>query len=169
MNRGRKAIIGIIIAGIVIAGSVYSMAAAGDPGSEADPLVTKSYVDSKISELVGGSSGSAVDEDEIVAKVLSMLSGKTGGAAESYTPVNIKEGKIIIADEGTVIILRSGIAKAHVPGENGISDVTSGKDIYNGENIGQNHLLIVPRSDGRGLVASTECWLLVKGGYEYLN
>ena len=105
MNRGRKAIIGIIIAGIVIAGSVYSMAAAGDPGSEADPLVTKSYVDSKISEIAGGSSGSSVDEDEIVAKVLSMLSGKTGGAAESYTPVNIKEGKIIIADEGTEIIL----------------------------------------------------------------
>ena len=167
MNKGKKAIIGIVIAGLVIGGAVYSMAAAGDPGSEADPLVTKSYVDSKISEMSGGSAN--VNVDEIVSRVLAQVNTQVGGTTESYTPLNIKEGNIMIASEGTEIILRSGIATVYVPGENGISDVTSGKDLYNGENIGQNHLLIVPRSDGRCLVASTECWVLIKGGYRFMN
>ena len=167
MNKGKKAIIGIIIAGSVIGGTVYSMAAAGDPGSEADPLVTKSYVDSRLGELSGNAAN--VDIDEIVARVLAQVNTQVGGSTETYTPLNIQEGNIMIASEGTEIILRSGIATVYVPGENGISDVTSGKDLYNGEEIGQNHLLIVPRSDGRGLVASTECWILIKGGYKFMN
>ena len=169
MNKRKKAIIGIIAAGSVILGAVYSMGASGNPGSEADPLVTKSYVDSKLSELSNSSSNSNIDTDAIVSKVLAQVNTKIQSSAGIYTPLNIKEGDVMIAEEGTEIILRSGIAKAHIPGENGISDVTVGKDIYNGENISQNHLLIVPRSDGRGLIASTECWILVKGGYKFLN
>lgn len=168
MSKKKKAAIGLIIAGTILGSCVYSMAASGDPGSEADPLVSKSYVDSRINEALSGSSSADidVDVDEIVRQVLSKVNAESGS---SFATVKAKEGNILVAHEGTEIILRSGIAKAYITGENGISDVTSGKDIFNGEKLIQNHLLIVPRADGRGFVAETECWLLIKGGYDFLN
>lgn len=169
MTNSKKAIIGLVIACGILGGTVYSLAAGGSPGSEADPLVSKSYVDEKIKEISDNSSSVSVDTEAIVSRVLAKVQSQSGTAAQSYSPVSIKAGDIVIAHEGTEIILRSGTAKAYVPGSNGISDVTSGKDIFNNEKIGSNHLLIVARSDGRGVSAETDCWLLIKGGYEFLN
>jgi hypothetical protein len=64
------------------------------------------------------------------------------------------------------MILRSGIASAVDSGMGGLADVTAGKDIRHGENISQNHLLIVPRDDGRGVRAeNNNVVLMVRGGY----
>ena len=71
------------------------------------------------------------------------------------------------AIEGTELILRSGEATAvgNIDGD-GVSDVTLGVDLKMGEKINRNHLLIVPRKDGRGIVAKTDSWIMVKGKYE---
>ena len=64
------------------------------------------------------------------------------------------------------IILRSRIGTVVDTGNGGLADITEGKDITNGENVLQNHLLIVPRDDGRGVKAvNSNVILLVKGGY----
>lgn len=108
-------------------------AAAGtDPGSDADPVVSKSYVD----QLIG------------------------------LTVVQIKADQTLIAEGGAEIILRAGKAVVVETTGNGLSDVTDGKDLRNGQDIPPNHLLIVSRSDGRGLKAATDGWVAVRGAFE---
>ncbi|MDR1136102.1 MAG: hypothetical protein LBL49_08005 [Clostridiales Family XIII bacterium] len=124
---------GAILAGIVLSAAVY--AASLEPGSEEDPLVTKSYLDQKLS------------------------------AAAVFVPLEVKEGQTLIGDEGAEIILRSGEASAIGNEENGISDLTAGKDLMSGDILETNHLLLIPRSDGRGITAITDIWLMIKGGY----
>lgn len=111
------------------------------PGSADDPLVTKSYVD----------------------KALAALGLQGGGAG--YALVNVSQGQTVTFGASTEVILRAGKAVA-VTGQSGLSDVTDGRDIVNGGKIPANHLLIVPRADGRGLKAETNLVLMVKGAYE---
>lgn len=101
------------------------------PGSEDDPLVTRSYV-----------------EDMMTFKV-----------------VEVPQGKEIICGGGTEIILRAGKALAIDSSMGGLSDVTSGEDLRSGREIMGNHLLIVPRDDGRGLKASGDIIVMVRGPY----
>lgn len=119
-------ILAVFAAGVFYGGS--AVAATTDPGSDADPVVTKSYVD----QFVG------------------------------LTVVQIKAGQTLTAEAGAEIILRSGQATV-VEMTNGLADVTEGKDLINGAAVPLNHLLIVPRSDGRGIKASTDGFVMVRG------
>ena len=136
------------------------------PGSAGDPVVTRSYVDEQINqlrELISGTGGgllSSQSRDDIVNEVLSQ-------AGARYLPVQAFEGDVIIGHEGTEIILRSGRASAVVPGENGITNATTGQELLSNAAIVQNNLLIIPRHDGRGVrVTAEEAWFLIRGGYE---
>ena len=114
---------------IIISAAVW--AANDAPGSPEDPVVSKSYVDSKT----------------------------------AFSPVQLAAGQKLIGAEGTEIVLRSGEAVAIDNGENGVSDLTSGADLMAGDQAGQNHLLLVPRNDGRGIAAVTDIWVLIRGDY----
>lgn len=126
-----KKIILFVITGVLILGIAIASGADTIPGSENDPVVTKSYVDSKV----------------------------------SYIPLKLEEGQKLIGDEGTEIILRSGEATAIDNGANGVSDITGGKDLMTGNKIEPNHLMLIPRNDGRGIRVSTEAWVLIRGNY----
>lgn len=110
------------------------------PGSEGDPVITKSYVDSQIAQL------------------------KTGSGS-TYQAVQLTAGQRLLGDEGTELILRSGEATIIANGENGVSDVTEGMDLMTGHQVAQNHFLLIPRSDGRGISATTEVWIMIRGTY----
>ncbi len=89
---------------------------------------------------------------------------ETPNAAISYEVVCLKQGQSITGS--CELILRSGTATALCPGANGISDLTAGADLPGGTAITANHLLIVPRDDGRGLtVTSAEAYIMVRGSY----
>jgi hypothetical protein len=142
---------------IVIAVAVFSVFALGvkadvaEPGSESDPLVTKSYV------------------DKVLYNLKQYVDSRSGGSP-SFEIVYMEQGQQLIGDRGTEIILRSGIGTVVDIGNGGLADLTEGKDITNGESILQNHLLIVPRDDGRGVKAvNNNVILLVKGGYTLLK
>ncbi len=150
-------------------------AATVQPGSTADPLVSKSYVDDRINQVLNAVSGtnansstSNINKDAVVEEVLSRLQTlKMGGDGASYVAINAAKGKKILGHEGTEIILRSGTAVGVCPGENGIVNATTGQEITQGTKIDKNNILIIPRYDGRGIqVTSEEVWLLVKGGYD---
>lgn len=137
-----------IVAGLVTIISVFALtvaatAAADTPGSESDPVVTKSYVDSQIEQL------------------------KNNGVSSSgtYKPVQLTAGQRMIGSEGTEIILRSGEATAIDNGANGVSDITGAADLMTGQKVTLNHLLLIPRSDGRGILVSTEAYVMVRGSY----
>lgn len=137
MTQPRKAVIIFLL--LLMGGGGFclgqSVKAAGtEPGSEADPLVARSYVDQFV-EL----------------RVVSVPSGQrlTGGA-------------------GAEIIIRDGKAVAVAGSGGGLSDLTAAKDLKEGESLPPNHLLLVPREDGRGFAAVNNVTALVRGQYEVL-
>ncbi|NPV69677.1 MAG: hypothetical protein HPY55_03385 [Firmicutes bacterium] len=81
------------------------------------------------------------------------------------TVVNLPAGGKITCEAGAEVVLRAGKATAVGSPQGGLSDVTAGKDIQTGQPVSLNHLLIIPRSDGRGLQATTDCVLMVRGPY----
>lgn len=167
---------------------VSSAAGAGQPGSDADPLVTKSYVDQKIAQLnaqIGGSgssgTGSSVDSGTIAnlqtdvgdltkfiidaLAEIDTLKNKVAGLESGYTVVEVKAGQKLLLSGGSEALLRSGKAVA-IKGENGvIVDASAGVDLNDGANVPVQHLLISSRTDGRGLLIKNNAFLLVRGAY----
>ena len=138
----KKFAAGLVIVFSVFAVTVAAAAAADTPGTEGDPIVTKSYVDSQIARVSSG-----------------------GTASATYAVVEVSAGQKLLGKSGTEIILRSGEATAIDNGANGVSDITAGKDLMTGQSIGQNHLLLVPKDDGRGIQATTDLFVMVRGAY----
>lgn len=79
--------------------------------------------------------------------------------------VNLGPGQSLLADGGAEIILRGGQGRAITSSLGGLADVTQGRDVASGETIAPNHLLLIPRNDGRGIKAVTDVILLVRGRY----
>ncbi|MDK2883084.1 MAG: hypothetical protein PWP58_1420 [Bacillota bacterium] len=123
----------VLLAAVAVlagAGAGHLRATAAEPGSDADPLVAKSYV------------------DKLVAlKVLELKAGQT-----------------LRAEAGAELVLRAGRAVALTGPQGGLADLTAGRDIQAGEPVPANHLILVPRTDGRGIKALTPVVLLVRGG-----
>jgi len=127
----KKFVFAIVIVMLIGAGALVYASSSDAPGSVEDPLVSKSYVDARM----------------------------------SFSSVELTEGQRLIGGDGTEIILRSGEATAIDNGYNGVADLTSGTDLMTGNQVGSNHLLLVPRADGRGITAVTDIWVLVRGDY----
>ncbi len=108
---------------------------AADPGTEGDPLVTRSYIESVVYP------------------------------ATKFQVVNVSAGKSVICSSGTELILRMGTCSVIGTQKGGLSDVTMGFDLANGTNVQGNHLLITPLDDGRGVKTSTDCIFMIKGNY----
>jgi len=83
----------------------------------------------------------------------------------SFSLVELTEGQRLIGGEGTEIILRSGEATAIDNGFNGVSNLTAGVDLMTGNIVELNNLLLVPRADGRGIHATTDAWVMVRGSF----
>lgn len=154
-------------------GSAF-LAFAAEPGSDKDPLISLSYFDNKIKELkteiIEALSKDLDDKfDKTEKQIYDTLDEikKNGVSAPStFEVVNVKENETLICEAGTEIITRSGKFTA-VGGETGgISDVTAGKDLITDEVIVNNHLLIIPRSDGRGITSKIAGAVMIKGNYE---
>ncbi|HHV07766.1 MAG TPA: hypothetical protein GXX69_06095 [Firmicutes bacterium] len=78
--------------------------------------------------------------------------------------LELEAGEVLRGEAGTELILRAGQAIAITAPQGGISDLTAGRDIQSQEAIPANHLLLIPRSDGRGLKTITNVVVLVRGG-----
>jgi hypothetical protein len=162
---------------IVAVGAISAASAAvGTPGSEADPVVTKSYVDKTVkaaaetaaktaAEAAAETAAKSAVQAEIDALTEKIAAGiPTGGG--TFEVVNVPAGQSVIGKAGTEIIVRAGSAKAIDNGEDGVSDVTGGRDLRGGVTVETNHLLLCPRDDGRGVYAASELWIMVRGDYE---
>lgn len=127
------------------------------PGSADDPIVTKSYVDEQVSALkkeLGADGG-----------------GIAGTGKGNLTVEKLAPGQKVMAAEGTELIVRSGTVRV-IAGEkgDGIPDVTEGKDLKGNSLVPLNHLLLVPRTDGRGLSVEAAgsdgfSYIMIRGSY----
>lgn len=112
-----------------------------------DPLITESYLN-----------------DVFMQEVKDYIDANKGGS--SFEVLSIEKGKTFIGKSGCEVILRQG--KAEILGSDlgGLSDVTLAGDLSTGYDMPANHLLIIPRDDGRGFKAKTNVVIMVKGNYD---
>lgn len=152
-------------------------ASSATPGSADDPLVTKSYVDERLEKDLQKNIEAAVKkilQDEASAPIpRDDNSASSKDATDGATTVEeLKPGDIIQGKGGTQFIVRTGTAQivANQHGE-GLSDVTGGRDLREGATVALNHLLIVPRSDGRGLkiTGNQNSFIIIYGPYEVVR
>lgn len=152
MNVITKRILAATFIGVTIFASQVWADVAGAPGSADDPVVTKSYVDQKIQQALGNAgSGTSASSKLVVAE--------------------LKAGKTIYGFEGTEFIVRTGnvVSVAGVNGD-GLTDITAGADLQAGAPVSTNHLLLIARSDNRGLRLEPgykgTAYIMVRGKYE---
>ena len=135
----KKKISKILITLFVIAGLTVTYTVMANPGSDSDPVISFSYLTEIFKPEV---------EKELTFQV-----------------VSVSKGESLTGTAGTEMILRMGKAAIFATESGGLSDVTVGYDLPDGTEMPPNHLLIVPKDDGRGIVAKTDCLVMVKGGY----
>lgn len=128
-----------LISGLLIV-ALCTAAVLASTGSESDPLISKSYLETVF---------------------LNTVKNET-----SFKLVELTKGQKIVCGEGCELILRMGDATIFATKLGGLSDVTAGIDLPNGTAMPLNHHLIVPVGDGRGITSHADALLvLVKGNY----
>ncbi|MDD3765557.1 MAG: hypothetical protein PHF89_00035 [Eubacteriales bacterium] len=138
----KKAVIFLLTVIIFSQGAKYLLAA---PGDADDPVVTLSYI-------------KQILLPDIEQKINS-------SSAAVFKVVDVPQGSKVILDAGTEIILRMGSATVIATEKGGLADVTSGVDLQHESAVPANSLLIAPLADGRGIHATDNVILMIKGGY----
>lgn len=151
MKKFTKGMLAVMLGGMALfASQAMADGVNGVPGSVDDPVVTKSYVD-QVLRSIGAGGGS--------------------GSGSTLTVVELYPGKTLYGYEGTEFIVRTGQVQA-VAGNNGdgLTDLTAGADLRGGATVGHNHLLLIARSDNRGLRTAPQytgvSHIMVRGKYE---
>ncbi|ABR50223.1 conserved hypothetical protein [Alkaliphilus metalliredigens QYMF] len=171
-STGKKALYGAIIGGVVLVGAFTQMSEANflEPGSQEDPIVTQSYVETRneqlryyIDEKVKGLETQITKGGESVPGNGTPVTGQQ----QVFEIVVLTQGQQLLGGNSTEMILRGGEATAvgNTAGD-GVTNITVGTDLRTGHKVEPNHLLIVPKKDGRGIAAQTEqIWVMVRGEY----
>lgn len=174
----RRKIYILLMIFILSLGAINIVLAVGSvPGSSDDPLITESFLDKKLQELsksLQDISSSVNQKLQQISTNVSVLDNKVEemnkkvgqSSGSTFEAVNLPAGKTLIGEAGTEIILRAGKAKVVSETSAGLSDVTSGEDVIKDLSIEKNHLIIIPRADGRGIIAGTGSVVMVRGGYQ---
>ncbi|WP_019227611.1 hypothetical protein [Sedimentibacter sp. B4] len=137
------------------------------PGDTSDPIVVLSYLNEQIEALISKYKLEDIDDMQKQIDNLDSSGGSSSGMALEI--VEIRDGEKIIAGSGSELILRGGEAVIIGSEMGGISDVTLGKDFVSGMSVVPNHLMIVPRDDGRGVYAEKYAIFMVRGSYEVVK
>jgi len=152
----------------------------------------KAYIDNKINELdkkikdTNTSSDQAQDISKLQSRVanlsseieklklqtaqldaqlknISSSSGVKKGDfiyTKGYEVIKVPKNKTILFDASTEFVVRVGKAISVLP------KGASAKDIGANQQLLFNHFYLVARSDGRGLKALDDVWVIVNGGYK---
>lgn len=180
----KKVIAAVITTTLVLTAVFINGSADGTtPGSEADPVVTQSYVELKaeqtkyyIDNLINKNNQDITNlktqleqkNQEILKlqETVSKLSaGGGGGESAGFQVVLLNKGKTLMSGSGAEMVVRSGKVTAVKGTQGGLANVTSAKDLNTGDAVTLNHLLISSRDDGRGVKAAVDSYLLIRGTY----
>ena len=184
--KNKRSWIILLTAAALLAASCFAAVFADDavPGTAADPVVSKSYMDAQI-EILQTQIKELQDQLDALKNSAGDDTPSTPSTPEdpgtSETPetpetpaqtaevpkfvvVKVEDQKVIGA-ASTEIILRSGKATAIAGSSGGVSDLTEGVDLSTGADVSKNHLLVIPVDDGRGIDCTGVCYVMVKGDY----
>lgn len=150
----KKAWSTILICGALVISTFAgaALAAGNGQGSEADPLVTLSYVKKAVAEMEARLTLRIEERSE------ELRAEAQEGSEASFVAVEVKGGETLILHAGAQVILRGGTATC----EDGVVDLSEGYSAW-GELV-ENHLYIATRS-GQAVKAAKNALFLVQGGY----
>lgn len=169
----KRKILVIAAALFFIAGSVTALAAAG--GSEANPLVTLSYLKTVFTQTILQETNTKLTtaeakytkalDDKIAGYKTELQNSGVGGGSVSFVLVDLPNGKTLTAKNGTELMLRSGSAQCVSADSPGLINSTTGSILDYGGNLEKNHLYLAG-ADNRGVKATSgSVKLLVRGSY----
>ena len=147
-------------------------ALSGGAGSQGDPLVTLSYLNEtftkeildKVDKAARERDAAVLEEaDRLIVQAERELRGSVSEASPAYAAVTLSPGQTLSGSAGCELILRSGEAICTARGYPGLVDTTTGGALGGGEALAENHLYLM--TDKRGVSASSEAVLLVRGSY----
>ena len=177
----KKIIATVVVTTLVLTGIFISSSADGTtPGSEADPVVTQSYVELKSEQTKYYIDNLTTKSNQDIAILKTQVEQKNqeilklqetvsklpaGGGDAGFQVVLLNKGKSLLSGSGAEIIVRSGKVTAIKGLNGGLANVTSAKDLNTGDAVVLNHLLISSRDDGRGIKAGIDSYLLIRGTY----
>ena len=113
---------GIIIAAAGIFGAGMAFGASGaEPGSQGDPLVTLSYLESRLSALEKGTTASQSAD----AAENGETGTSTGETAAGFVRVELSKGQRLILSDGSMMIVYSG--NGLITGKGGLINLSTGE------------------------------------------
>lgn len=163
----------VLIGGGIWGGSLLNEKVEGagvtnQPGTADDPIVTKSYVDQQIQQALKGGSSNFPSQGSTDSSSNAQAGNTAASSSGEVKIVEVKPGQKLIAAAGAEFVVRAGKAVIYSEDQNGVADLTDGKDITNGGIVTNNHLLSFPRA-GRGIQhqegQTHPLTVMVRGGY----
>ncbi|SHH85864.1 hypothetical protein SAMN02745823_01226 [Sporobacter termitidis DSM 10068] len=166
-------VLGAVVAAAFISGA--SILAATTLGTQSDPLVTLSYLTSKLKPQIISDVNASISAAEaslspsLDAKINSFKSdidGKLSGStaqASAFTLVTLDKNQTLTCGVGTELLLRIGTATA-TGSAPALVDSTSGSTLSAGGALEANHMYMVS-IQGNGLKATAAVKVLVRGSY----
>ena len=175
----------LISGGLVTLTLVGVAVAAGQQGSQSDPLVTLSYLNQQVTPAILAQVDSQLTarqseleskltavKDQYVKEVEAKLSvsggtssgGQTATGSAVYEVVTLSAGQTLTGGAACEFLLRSGTATCVSDASPGLVDMTDGTTLSSGNPLVTNHLYMVTIAD-RGLTATSSVKVLVRGSY----
>jgi hypothetical protein len=177
----KKMIATVVVTTLVLTAVFINGSADGTvPGSEADPVVTQSYVELKSEQTKYYIDNLTTKSNQDIAILKTQLEQKNqeilklqetvsklseGGGDGGFQVVLLGKGKTLLSGAGAEVIVRSGKVTAIMGTNGGLANITSAKDLNTGDAVVLNNLLISSRDDGRGIKAGIDSYLLIRGTY----
>jgi len=158
--------------------TVGAAVAAGE-GTQADPLITLSYLNQTaipaVLEQVDGKAQAYQEElagklDQAIQQYTAQMEELVGDQsaqqhAATYTVVTLKKDQQLNMDIGCEVMLRIGTAQCVSPSAPGLINTTTGSTINDGNGLEVNHLYMATIT-GRAIKATANTTkVLVRGGY----
>ena len=171
----------LLSGGLVTAALLGVALAAGSQGTQGDPLITLSYLTQQFTPSVLSQVESTLTAreatlrqqletvaDGYVAQVEEQLAASGGSSGDTasavYQVITLTAGQTVVGSEACEFLLRSGTATCVSDSSPGLVDMTDGGTLANGGRLTANHLYLAT-IEGRGVKASTQCTLMVRGSY----
>lgn len=137
-----------------------------DPGSDGDPIVSKSYVDTSVNAQAQQLQLLQDKYNQLLQEMETLKTQTSAAGAKGFELVSLDIGQKLLAGNGTEIILRTGKGTSIKGKSGGLLDTNTVKELLTTLTISPNHLLLSVGDDGRGITAVTKSQLIIRGAYK---
>ena len=142
--------------GIFRAGMAYG-AGGAEPGSQGDPIVTLSYLNSRLASLEGNSGGGNAGQG---------TEGTQTGSSGGFARVELIKGQTLKLADGSLLTVYSGNGVVTVSGNGAGLMNLSGQELFGDGTSAVLYSVFMGVGEGSGIRANGSMTLYVSGDYE---